>query len=91
MPETRVECIRELPLRIKVGEKATVIPVPYEKDTILVREGKRNEGTPEEYVWLPEVVAKKGTYKSSFVRKDDGSEIPGEFFHGGYEKWFKKI
>jgi len=91
MPETRVECIRELPLRIKVGEKATVIPVPYTKDTIICHRAVRNKGTDKEYEQFPEVVAKKGTYKSSFVRKDDGSEIPGEFFHGGYEKWFKKI
>lgn len=91
MPDTRVECIRELPLAINVGDKATIVVVPYEKDTVLVREGKRNRGTPKEYVWLPEVVAKKGTYKDSFVRRDDGHEIPGSFFHGGYEKWFKKL
>tara|TARA_R110000796_G_scaffold181330_1_gene297922 strand:+ start:55129 stop:55404 length:276 start_codon:yes stop_codon:yes gene_type:complete len=91
MPDTRVECIRELPLAIKVGDKATVIVVSYKKDTLLCNEVKRNVGTPKEYIQFPKVIAKKGTYKDSFVRKDDGHEIPGSFFHGGYEKWFKKI
>ena len=91
MPETKVECIKDFIDLIKVGDKATVIPIPYDKDTILVREGRKNVGTPEEYIWLPEVVAKKGTYKSSFVRLENGREIPGDFFNSGYGKWFKKI
>ena len=90
----KATCIKQIPSyndRIKLGDVIEITSILYKKDTIIVNEGKRKDPkTGELFVCLPEVVAKKGSYKDSFITCLDGFEIPTSLIPNTLDTYFTK-
>ena len=103
MPNTKVIVKKEFYPILAIGDKATIIPIVYEKDTLVINEqyGLINPNTNKLVMMCSEsypnavkvadaVYTPKGSYKGSVVELEDGSQYPGTYFRN-YVDYFDKV
>jgi len=105
MPITNVVAKKDLLPVFKIGDKAKIVPILYEEDTVICNEiyGVFENGELVKFAeaWdhgkgkdirlvFDKAIAPKGSYKDSYIELEDGRQYPSSLVRR-YEDYFDKI